>query len=40
MGIVDVKHMGYQKGSEGNVAMDSGKKSLVYANGSFPYSLS
>ena len=27
--------MGYQKGSEGNMAMDSGKKSLAYTNGSF-----
>ena len=27
--------MEYQKGSEGNMAMDSGKKSLAYANGSF-----
>ena len=27
--------MGYQKASEGNMAMDSGKKSLAYANGSF-----
>ena len=27
--------MGYQKGSKGNMAMDSGKKSLAYANGSF-----
>ena len=27
--------MGYQKGSEGNMAMDSSKKSLAYANGSF-----
>ena len=27
--------MGYQKDSEGNMAMDSGKKSLAYANGSF-----
>ena len=27
--------MGYQKDSDGNMAMDSGKKSLTYANGSF-----
>ena len=27
--------MEYQKDSEGNMAMDSGKKSLAYANGSF-----
>ena len=27
--------MEYQKGSKGNMAMDSGKKSLAYANGSF-----
>ena len=27
--------MGYQKGSEENMAIDSGKKSLAYANGSF-----
>ena len=27
--------MRYQKGSEGNMAMDSGKKSLAYTNGSF-----
>ena len=27
--------MGYQKGSEGNMAMDSGKKSLAYTDGSF-----
>lgn len=27
--------MGYQKGSDGNMAMDSSKKSLAYANGGF-----
>ena len=27
--------MEYQKGSEGNMAMDSGKKSLAYTSGSF-----